>query len=187
MKKRKHNLIIVSILLVLLLGLLFLLVSMPAPEKSTSTEETKQTFENIINVKDRKIINVAVKNSQESYEIRSETKDDKQVYILSDQDESKTSQSNAGAMFDTLINLKPTQIIDDVEDLSTYGLAESCAELTVTLEDNEQITLCLGNDAPLSKGTYMKVLGNSKVYLISQTDKEIFLNEQNFYQESTQK
>ena len=71
MTRRKHNLIIVSILLALLLGLLFLLISMPAPDKSTSTEETTPTFENIINATDRKIVNVAVKNSQESYEIKS--------------------------------------------------------------------------------------------------------------------
>lgn len=187
MTKRKHNLIIVSILLALLLGLLFLLISMPAPDKSISTEETKPTFENIINATDRKIVNVAVKNSQESYEIKSESKDDKQVYILSDQDESKTSQSNASVLFDTLINLKPTQIIEGAEDLSTYGLTESNAELTITFENNEKIMLFLGDDAPLSKGAYMKISDDSKVYLISQADKEIFLNEQSFYQENIQK
>ena len=186
MTKRKHNLIIVSILLALLLGLLFFLISMPAPEKNASTEEIKPTFENIIDMTDRKIISVAVKNPQESYEIKSETKDDKQVYILSDQDESKTSQSNASAMFDTLINLKPTQVIENAEDLSTYGLAESNAELTVTFENNEKVTLYLGNDAPLSKGTYMKIAGSSKIYLISPTDKEIFLNEKSFYEEKAQ-
>ena len=105
------------------------------------------TFENIINATDRKIVNVAVKNSQESYEIKSESKDDKQVYILSDQDESKTSQSNASVLFDTLINLKPTQIIEGAEDLSTYGLTESNAELTITFENNEKIMLFLGDDA----------------------------------------
>ena len=186
MTKRKHNLIIVSILLALLLGLLFLLISMPAPEKSASTEETTPTFENIINATDKKIVNVVVKNSKESYEIKSETRDDKQVYILSGQDESKTSQSNVGAMFDTLVNLQPTQIIEGSEDLSTYGLTESNAELNITFENNEKITLFLGNDAPLSKGAYTKVSGDSKIYLISQTDKEIFLNERNFYQEKAQ-
>ena len=47
--------------------------------------------------------------------------------------------------------------------------------------------LFLGDDAPLSKGAYMKISDDSKVYLISQADKEIFLNEQSFYQENIQK
>ena len=90
-------------------------------------------------------------------------------------------------LFDTLINLKPTQIIEGAEDLSTYGLTESNAELTITFENNEKIMLFLGDDAPLSKGAYMKISDDSKVYLISQADKEIFLNEQSFYQENIQK
>lgn len=183
MTKRKHNLIIISILFVLLLGLLSLLISMPAPEKDTSTEKYAPTFENIIDTKGKKIVNVAIKNSQESYEIKSEIKDNKQIYILSKLDEAKTSQSNARELFDTLINLKPINVIEDAEDLSVYGLSEHKAELTVTFENNEKITLYLGNDAPLSKGSYMKTADDSRIYLITSTDKEIFLNEMNFYQE----
>ena len=186
MGKRKQNLIIVSILFVLLLGLLFLLISMPAPEKSDSAQENTQTFENIINTTDKKIINVAVKNSQESYEIKSETREDKQIYVLSGLDESKTSQNNAGTLYDSIINLKPTQVIENIEDLANYGLSESSAQIVVTFEDDEKITLLLGDDAPLSKGAYAKLENDSKIYLIEQTDKEVFLNEKSFYQEQEQ-
>lgn len=183
MTKRKYNLIIISILFVLLLGLLFFLISMPASEQSAHIENSTQTFENIVKTSDKKIINVAVKNAQESYEITAENKDEKEIYILSGKTAEQTSQSNASVVFDSLINLKPTQIIEEPNDLATYGLAENIAELTITFENNEKITLQLGIDAPLSKGTYMKVANDSKIYLIGQTDKEIFLNEKVFYQE----
>lgn len=183
MTKRKHNLIIVSILFILLLGLLFFLTSMPLPQKDMSSKTDEPIFENIINMKDKQIISIAVKNQNESYEIKVENKDDKKVYILSGLDEEKTSQSNAGVMFDSLVNLKPNRIIEDVQDLSNYGLEKVNAELLITFDDNEKITLYLGNDAPTSSDAYLKVDRDSKIYLINQMDKEIFLNEKNFYQE----
>ncbi len=185
MTKRKHNLVIVSLLFALLLGLVLVLVSLPAAKDETPSDDAAQTFENLINTTDKKITNVAVKNALDAYELRVEEKDDKQVYILSGLDESKTSQSNSAALMESLINLRPTKIIDDENlDLSLYGLKEPESQLTVTFDNNEQLTLKLGDDAPLSQGVYVKVDGDPKVYLIAQLDKEIFLNEKNFYLET---
>lgn len=186
MLKRKNTLMIVSLIFVLLMGLLLYLVSMPAPSKLDSSDVPAQTYDSIVSITDKKIVKISIKNSQESYEISSEQKEDKQMYILSGQDETKTSQSNARALFDSVINLKPTQIIDDIEDLSAYGLEEVNEELTVTFDNGEKITLYLGVEAPLSKGVYMRVSGDEKVYLINQMDAEIFLNEKSFYQEKEQ-
>lgn len=183
MTKRKQNLIIVSVLFALLLVLLFFLISLPNPQKSSTHDEKKAEFENIIDIKDKKIVNVDVKNSNENYDISVENKNDKSVYILSGNDESSTSQTNARVLYDSLANLKPEQTIESEDSLSVYGLENPTARLTLTFDNNENLVLLLGNDAPLSKGAYMKIDSDSKIFLISQTDKEIFLNEKSFYQE----
>lgn len=185
MKKQKNALIVVSIIFVLLLGLLFLLISMPAPEKNASLDISSVAFENIVKVTDdRKIVNVAVKNQNGDYEIKVESMDGSQVYAVDGLDEGKTSQSKAEMLYDSLINLKPTQKIDDSKDLSAYGLDAPSAEVTVTFSNNEKTTMLLGNDAPLGKGAYIRVEGDENVYLIDTADKEIFLNEQGFYQKN---
>lgn len=185
MKKQKNALIVVSIIFVLLLGLLFLLISMPAPEKNASLDISSVAFENIVKVTDdKKIANIVVKNQNGDYEIKVESVDDSQVYAVAGLEEGKTSQSKAEVLYDSLINLKPTQKIDDSKDLSAYGLDAPAAEVTVTFSNNEKTTLFLGNDAPLGKGAYIRVEGDETVYLVDTTDKEIFLNEQGFYQKN---
>lgn len=184
MRRRKNTLIVVSALFALLLGLLFFLISMPAPEKDVSLDTSSVSFENIVKVsEDKKISSVAVKNQKEGYEIKAESKDDKQIYAVAGWEEGKTSQSKAEALYDSLINLKPTQKIDDASDLSAYGLDNPAAEVTVTFSNDEKMKLILGSDAPLGKGAYVRVEGDEGVYLIDTADKEIFLNEQGFYQE----
>lgn len=185
MKKQKNALIVVSIIFVLLLGLLFLLISMPAPGKNASLDTSSVAFENIVKVTDdKKIVNVAVKNQNGDYEIKVETMDDSQVYTVVGLEEGKTSQSKVEVLYDSLINLKPTQKIDDSKDLSAYGLDVPAAEVIVAFSNNEKINLFLGNDAPLGKGAYIRVEGDENVYLIDTADKEIFLNEQGFYQKN---
>lgn len=184
MRRRKNTLIVVSALFALLLGLLFFLISMPAPEKDVSLDTSSVSLENIVKVnEDKKIASVAVKNQKEDYEIKAESKADKQVYAVAGWEEGKTSQSKAEALYDSLINLKPTQKIDDARDLSAYGLDNPAAEVTVTFSNDEKMKLLLGSDAPLGKGAYVRVEGDEEVYLIDTADKEIFLNEQGFYQE----
>lgn len=183
MKKQKNNLIIISILLILLLVLLFFLISLPAAEKNDLLSEKTQTFDNIIDMSNGKIMTVSIKNLQDNYEFNIENKEDKNVYILSGFDENKTSQSNAATLYDSVVNLKPVEVIDNVEDFSIYGLSESSINLTVTFDNDKKITLILGNDAPLDKGSYIKIINDPKVYLISKSDKEIFLNEKEFYLE----
>lgn len=157
---------------------------MPAPEKDVSLDTSSVSLENIVKVnEDKKIASVAVKNQKEDYEIKAESKADKQVYAVAGWEEGKTSQSKAEALYDSLINLKPTQKIDDARDLSAYGLDNPAAEVTVTFSNDEKMKLLLGSDAPLGKGAYVRVEGDEEVYLIDTADKEIFLNEQGFYQE----
>lgn len=184
MRRRKNTLIVVSALFALLLGLLFFLISMPAPEKDVSLDTSSVSFENIVKVtEDKKIVSVAVKNQREGYEIKAESKDDKQIYVVDGWEEGKTSQSKVEALYDSLLNLKPTQKIDDASDLTAYGLDNPAAEVTVTFSNDEKMKLLLGSDAPLGKGAYVRVEGDEEVYLIDAADKEIFLNEQEFYQE----
>lgn len=182
MNKRKHNLIIISILFALLLGVLFLLISMPSADKDEPQTDNTPVLENIINTSDKKIVSVTVKNSSGTYDIISKERDDKQVYVLSGANEGKTSENMTSTFIESIINLKPSQVIEEnSNDLSIYGLDESRAELTVNFDNNDKIVLNLGNDAPLSKGSYIRVNDESKVYLISEVDKEIFLNDEHFY------
>lgn len=183
--KRKQNLVIVALLFALLLGLVFLLISMPMAKDDTEKEDATQVFANLIDTTDKKISKVAVKNALGEYEIRVDEKEDKRVYVLEGFDESKTEQGNASMLMESLINLKPTHILDDESlDLSMYGLNSSEAQLTVTFDKGEQTTLMLGADAPLSQGSYVKLESDPKVYLIEPGEKEIFLNEKSFYLEA---
>ena len=185
MTKRKQNLVIVALLFALLLGLVFLLISMPMAKNDTEKEDATQVFANLIDTTDKKISSIAVKNGLGEYELRVEEKDDKQVYVLEGLDESKTAQANASMLVDSLINLKPMQILDDENlDLSMYGLNSTEAQLTVTFDNDEQTILMLGADAPLSQGSYVKLESDPKVYLIEPGEKEIFLNEKSFYLEA---
>lgn len=184
MTKRKQNLVTVALLFALLLGLVFLLISLPMAKDYTEKEDATQVFANLIDTTDKKISSIAVKNALGEYELRVEEKDDKQVFVLEGLDESKTAQANASMLVDSLINLKPVQVIDDENlDLSMYGLSSTGAQLTVTFYNGEQTTLMLGADAPLSQGSYVKLESDPKVYLIEQGEKEIFLNEKSFYLE----
>ena len=187
MTKRKHNLIIISLLFALLLGLVLVLVALPAAkDDDTPTADSTSTFENLLNTDGKKIVKVSVKNALDEYDIKVEEKDDKQVYILSGLDEAKTAQSSAAVLVESLINLKPTKIIsDETLDLSLYGLSEGerDTQLVITFDNDEKVTLYLGAEAPLSQGAYIKIEGDSKVYVISSRDTEIFLNEKSFYQE----
>lgn len=185
MTKRKQNLVIIALLFALLLGLVFLLVSLPMAKESSTNESTSQSFSSIIDTTDKKISKVAVKNALGEYEIRVDEKEDKQVCVLEGFDESKTAQSNASMLVDSLINLKPVQVIDDENlDLSMYGLSSTGAQLTVTFDNDEKTILMLGADAPLSQGSYVKLESDPKVYLIEPGEKEIFLNEKSFYLEA---
>lgn len=183
MKQRKYNLIIAIILLILLLAIFFVLISMPAAKDDNNMNES-QVLENIIDIQDKKISCITVKNSLGSYEIKLKTKDDKDEYLLSKEDDNKTSQKTTQMLVESIINLKPIQIVqEDAKDLSLYGVDKSQASIKVDFDNNDTIILKLGNDAPLSKGAYLVVDGESKVYLISTSDKEIFLNEKDFYKE----
>ena len=185
MTKRKQNLVIVALLFALLLGLVFLLVSLPMAKESSTNESTSQNFSSIIDTTDKKISKVAVKNALGEYEIRVDEKEDKQVCVLEGFDEGKTAQANASMLMESLINLKPMQILDDESlDLSMYGLNSTEVQLTVTFDNGEKTTLMLGADAPLSQGSYVKINGDPKVYLIEPGEKEIFLNEKSFYLEA---
>ena len=83
---------------------------------------------------------------------------------------------------DTLKNMKPLQIVDETsEELSKYGLDHENASINIVFEDGTNMTLKLGNDAPLSQGAYMLSGIDGKVYLILESDKEIFLNTKEFY------
>lgn len=184
MTKRKQNLVIVSLLFALLLVLVFLLVSLPMAKDDSAKEETAQNFSSLIDTTDKKIVNIAVKNELGEYEVRIDEKDGKQVYTLDGLDANETAQSSASVLVESLTNLRPTQVIDEDDlDLSMYGLNSVEAQLTVSFDNGEKTILSLGADAPLSQGSYAKVEGDAKVYLIALGDKEIFLNEKSFYQE----
>ncbi len=181
MKQRKYNLIIAVILLVLLLAIFFVLISMPAAKDDNDIPDS-QVLENIIDMKDKKISHITVKNPLGSYEIGLKTKDGEDEYLLLGEDDNKTSKTATQTLVESIINLKPVQIVqEEAKNLSLYGVDKGQATLKVDFDNNDTIVLKLGNDAPLSKGAYLVVNGEVKVYLINMTDKEIFLNEKDFY------
>lgn len=176
---------IVALLIALFLGLVFLLISLPMAKDDAEKEDATQVFADLIDTRDKKISSIAVKNALGEYELRVDEKDDEQVYVLEGFDDSNTAQANASMLVDSLINLKPVQVIDDENlDLSMYGLSSTGAQLTVTFDNGEQTILMLGADAPFSQGSYVKLESDPKVYLIEPGEKEIFLNEKSFYLET---
>lgn len=183
MLKRKHNLIIVSVIFVLLLGVLFLLISLPnSSDENKPENENVQTFDSIVNMSDKKISSIVVQNSSGTYKVEVKTAEDKEVYTISGKPDDKVSQSLVKVLLEDIINLKPIQIVsEDDKDLSVYGLDKSEANIVITFDNGEEVKLIIGNDAPLSKGSYMMKENESKIYLISPTDKEMFFNDENFY------
>ncbi|MDQ5983339.1 MAG: hypothetical protein RUMPE_00348 [Eubacteriales bacterium SKADARSKE-1] len=190
MKKQTQNIIMACIILGLLLGVFFLVVSIPpSKEPNTSSSETVNTISPFLENTSYNISSVVVENNSEEFAIEVLNQDGKRVYNIDNSDPNKTpSQSILQTFMGELINISSIQIVEnDTTDLKKYGLEDESAKITVNFADGTNKVFKLGNEAPLSIGYYLRINDENTVYLISKSNAEIFLNNKEFYFEDIKK
>lgn len=186
MKKQIQNIIICSVILALLLGVFFLVVSLPPREESNiSSSEKANTFAPFLENVNEKISSVLVENSSEKFTIEISNQDGKLIYNINNLESNKTSSpSSLQTFMSELINISPVQTVESgTSDLKKYGLEKEAAKITVNFADGTNKIFKLGNEAPLSIGYYLRINDENTVYLISTSNAEIFLNNKEFYAE----
>lgn len=190
MKKQVQNVIIASVILALLIGILFFVLSLPADKKSdTSISEPSYSAEPFLKNSLDNISSVLIENNSGTFEIEVSTQGDNKTYNIPNLESSKTaSQSSLEMFINQLINISPAQTVEtDANNLKKYGLEPETSKITVKFKDNTNKIFKLGNQAPLSIGTYLRFNNEKTVYLISIPDAEIFLNSKDFYIEESKK
>ena len=188
MKKQVQNVIIASVILALLIGVFFLVTSLPVEKKSdTSISEPSYSAEPFLKNFLNNISSVLIENTSGTFEIEVSTQGDNKTYNIANLESSKTaSQSSLEMFINQLINISPTKTVEtDATDLKKYGLEPENSKITVKFKDSPTKTFKLGNQAPLSIGTYLRLDNEKTVYLISIPDAEIFSNSKDFYIEES--
>lgn len=179
MNKGTKTLIFLSIVLILFIGIF---VASSRVEKNKTDDNIQQNNNSIsLGISDKNIDFVNVKNQSDQYTVKVGRDEGKETYLILNENR-EVSQSMLEIFMDTLKNMKPLQIVDETsEELSKYGLDNENANIDIVFEDGTNMTLKLGDDAPLSQGAYMLSGKDRKIYLILESDKEIFLNTKEFY------
>lgn len=184
MKRQVQNIIIASVILALLLGIFFLVVSFPSNEEpDNSNSKISNSFAPFLENNIDKISSVSIENTFGKFTIELASQDGNKTYNIKNLEPNKaSSQSSLQVFMSELTNISPIQTVEsNTNDLKKYGLEMESAKITVSFTDNTAKTFKLGNEAPLSIGYYLRINDENTVYLISLSNAEIFLNNKNFY------
>lgn len=159
MKKQKIQMIVLVCLL-LIVAVFFIVMKKTDLFKEEDTAE--ETY-SVLDIDSDKV-------TQISYNINSEEID------LRKSDDSWTLTGNEGAgldngvintLIDTASSVTSTVKLDNVDDLSEYGLDNPDNTITLTLDDGTKIRLLIGAKENMSSGYYAAIDGEKTVYVIS--------------------
>ena len=84
------------------------------------------------------------------------------------------NESTLDTLGDKLVALTATGSVDNVTDLSLYGLSEPSFTVTAEWSDGTSTAYGLGDATPFSDGYYVSRSGDSKVYIVSTSLKTTF-------------
>lgn len=186
LKKQTKNLIACSSILIILGVISFLLISKPKNEiVNVSSTENINVPSPLISKKLEEVSSINLKNSNKDITIYINTENESEKYSIPLLKNKKLSQKNIDDFTRDILNLSPIQIVNDkTEDLSQYGLGKNDNPIiTITDKNNKTKTFELGSSAPLAMGNYLKASDDSKIYLISPFNSELFNHDENYFTE----
>ena len=187
MKKQLYWLSGGLFLLILLTVAAFFLASQPKSQETPL--QSKNSTEQLSKIFDKKmdeISKVIVKNSSGEFVVFVKNEQNKPIYYMENlSNKMQVSQSIVEAFLLDLTNLMPEKVVEEnCEDFGKYGFNEPTATIKVVFTDGTERMVALGAQAPLGLGSYLRVDGESAVYLLAEVSTEIFINVKESYLES---
>lgn len=114
-------------------------------------------------------------------------KDDTEYYFVKENDTWVNANNSAfpvdqaavQALADDLANLTATRKLEDVNDLSAYGLKEPAFSVTATWADGSTTTFAMGDSTPFADGYYLTIDQEGRAYTIASSLSTMFSDDLN--------
>ena len=171
MKKQIRNLIIGLVIVAALVGVLLVVMNLPEQqEESSSTASASTTTIKLLELTLDDIETIEVKNTEEYTLVREPNTDNE--WIIEDLEGLPKIKNSYAMLALSMCSLSAQKVIaEDVTDLGQYGLAEPVSVVTAVMKDGSHHTIEIGNEAPGGNNyTYVKLPGESTVYVVSTSD-----------------
>ena len=171
MKKQIRNLIIGLVIVAALVGVLLVVMNLPEQqEESSSTASASTTTIKLLELTLDDIETIEVKNTEEYTLVREPNTDNE--WIIEDLEGLPKIKNSYAMLALSMCSLSAQKVIaEDVTDLGQYGLAEPVSVVTAVMKDGSRHTIEIGNEAPGGNNyTYVKLPGESTVYVVSTSD-----------------
>lgn len=185
MKKQAKLIIAAAIVLILLVGAIVFLLTLPDVQNNTA-DETSTGATTLISKSSKNIeqiavdnsggkytlllYNVVVKNSDESSSASSGSSSGSStalIFTMQEHDQYILDQNKTDALSNACANLAATRTINSKGNAdSEYGLDSPRATVKIRFSDESEKTVEIGNNSPGDEGTYVRIDGNSTIYLV---------------------
>ena len=193
MKKTTKSLIIAIASVVVLVGA-FLAVYYLVPDAEEDSETSSDSVSSeeadhyhLISLSTSDIKQIDVENEDGKYTLLAKAGDvesgsevsldstDSNVYTLVGYEKLALIEDKPQMLAEDTTSVTATKIVNDGSNKSDFGFDNPRAVVTVTLNSGDKRTITLGDDAPDSKGAYIMVDGDEKIYLTDSDSIDGFL------------
>lgn len=158
-KKRSRNLLFLTLLLALLVGATALVMTLN-PEEESSTEESEVESTEILSIDEAAVNSIAWTVNGEDFVFSKSGED----WIYDPDPNFPLDQSVMDTIFTDLSSLLAYNTIENVSDLSEYGL--DAPTVTVTIGTDSETVLHIGDAAPMDSLRYLRINDDPNVYLV---------------------
>lgn len=187
MKKQTKSLFVCSSILAILATTSFLLISKPKNEiVNVSSTENVNVPSPLISKSIDEISSINIKKQNKDITIYINADSESEKYRIPNLENKKLSEKNLDDFTRDILNLSPIQVVtDNIENSSQYGFDSSDNPIiTITDKNNQTTSFELGAAAPLAMGNYLKANNDTKIYLISPFNSELFNHDENYFLET---
>lgn len=170
-KKKLLPKIIAGVLCVAILaGGTFAIVKLiPKKEEDISSGELEQI--EVLNIDSKDISAVSVKNSNGTYKIYGEKKDEDKAWYVDGIDKNLIDTSKASSVVSSVADIKASREITEKSDEECgFNNAEVIAEISKT--DDTVLSVVFGSTSPDGTGCYLKLSNSDKKYLVDSSIKD---------------
>ena len=159
-KKRGRNLLFLTLLLALLVGATALVMTLN-PEEEPSTEESEVESVEILSIDEAAVNTIQWTVNGANFAFSKSGED----WSYDPAPNFPLDQSVMDTIFTDLSSLLAYNTIENVSDLSEYGL--DAPTVTVTIGADSETVLHIGDAAPMDSLRYLRINEGSSVYLVS--------------------
>ncbi|MCI8554620.1 MAG: DUF4340 domain-containing protein [Clostridiales bacterium] len=188
MSKRLRTLIIVIVVLALLGGSFTALLLLPGPEQAESSTPSSKSEAVLILDKALNAQGGAVDAPVKSAVIRSEDKsftlepDSDGILRVAEYGDLPVHTTRVEALVRALTSVSAIrQVTEEAENPADFGLAEPRATAEVTYHDDSTAVLELGGEDPMKEGVYLRIQGESPIYLVTEDTADTIFHDSLYY------